>query len=281
MSFSPERLKQVAESKSFNFFITGLILLTSALLGAETYPSVAARFGHAIEGIDRVILGCFVVEILIRMGAEGRRPWRYFRDPWNLFDFSIVAVCLLPLHSQSVAVFRIVRILRVLRLLKAMPRLRMIVQGMMGSLSSIGYVAVLLFMTFYVFAVLGVTTFGAVDPAHFGRLTTTLLTLFQVITLENWPDVMSAVRQAYPVGGPLYFVLFILIGTMVILNLFTGAIVSGMNEAYQDLKRECQGAPADRVPESPLPAGADRIEQIHRDIAMLTKRVEELQARLK
>ncbi|MBI5725502.1 MAG: ion transporter [Planctomycetes bacterium] len=276
------KLKLLAESKRFNLFIVGLIVLTSVLIGLDTYPSIAESWGWLINLIDNIILGCFVVEIMIRMGAEGRRPLRYFADPWNVFDFVIVGICLLPIHEQSVAVLRLVRVLRVLRLLKAMPQLRMIIQGMIRSLSSIGYIAILLFIHFYVFAVMGVSFFGRADEVHFGSLQSAMLTLFQVITLENWPDVMQPAREHFPVGGPAFFVVFIVLGTMVIMNLFVGVIVGGMTEAHQEIKKEYESARKAKLQkQDAAPSPAEKIHVIEKTIDDLKDRLRELRESIK
>ena len=273
MSVLSDKLRSIADSRRFNYFITFLIFLTSFLIGMDTYPSIHDRYGAIIDTVDGFILACFVVEILIRFGAEGLRPWRYFSDPWNIFDFLIVGICLLPLHTGSLAIIRLIRVLRVLRLLKAMPRLRMIVQGMLNSISSIGYIAAMLFMHFYLFAVLGVCFFGDADPVRFGRLHSTMLTLFQVITLENWPDTMHLVRQVFPWWGPAYFIVFIIVGTMVIMNLFIGVIVSSMHEAVQSVKNEKPGikAPAAGGSEPGLGSIIARLEQLGAEVAQLTR----------
>ncbi|OGV40023.1 MAG: hypothetical protein A2X48_20910 [Lentisphaerae bacterium GWF2_49_21] len=237
MTFS-HRLRRIADSKRFNFFIVGLIVLTSIFIGMDTYPSVKERIGGFLELADKIILGIFVLEQLIRIGAEGNKPWRYFLDPWNVFDFIIITICLLPLGQSSVAVVRLVRILRVLRLLKTIPRLRMLVQGMVKSLSSIFYVAILLIVHFYLFSVLGVSFFHNSDPGHFADLQTAFMSLFQVLTLENWPDVMAPSKAVFPVGAQIYFLLYIIIGTMIILNLFVGVIVGSMAEANEEMEKE-------------------------------------------
>jgi voltage-gated sodium channel len=163
---------------------------------------------------------------------------RYFRDPWNLFDVSIVTLCLLPLDSEAVIAIRIVRLLRIMRIFRALPKLRLLIRGMAHSISSVGYVAVLLLVHFYLFAVIGVSLFGSDDPRHFGNLGSAILTLFQVLTLENWPDVMAPVKAAHPLVGVFFFIGFIVTGTMVVMNLFVGVIVGGMSEAIQEDRKE-------------------------------------------
>ncbi len=196
--------------------------------------------GEVFHALDRAVLGLFVAELALRLGAHGRTPWRFFRDPWNSFDAVIVGVCLLPFHTEFAAVLRLVRVLRVLRLVTAVPRLQLLVGALIKSIPSMSYVALLLSLLFYVYAVGGVALFGAGDPDHFGTLPGAALTLFQVVTMEGWVEVMHAQFPAWPARAVpvLYFLSFILLGTMIILNLFIGVIVNGMDEARQEMADE-------------------------------------------
>jgi voltage-gated sodium channel len=251
-----ETLRRVADSSTFQQAITAVIVLAGVLAGLETYPEVVERYGALLHVVDLVILAVFVGEIAIKMGAEGSRPWTFFRDPWNVFDFVIVAAALLPTDAEGVAVLRLARLLRVLRLVRALPRLQLLVSALLKSIPSMGYVSLLLGLLFYLYAVAGTHLFGGNDPVHFGRLETSLLTLFQVVTLEGWADLMyiqvygcdafgyddfpamCTAPAALPIFAPVYFVSFILVGTMVVLNLFVGVIMNGMEEAQKEHELE-------------------------------------------
>ena len=137
--------------------------------------------------MDQVILWIFVVEIVIKMGAEGKQPWRYFADPWNVFDFIIVAVCFLPINAEYAAVLRLLRLLRVLKLVRALPRLQILVGALLKSIPSMGYVSLLLLMLFYVYACAAVILFGENDPVHFRNLPLAMLSLFRVVTGKTGP----------------------------------------------------------------------------------------------
>lgn len=168
--------------------------------------------------LDEVVVGVFVAEVVVKVLSEGRRPLEYFRDRWNMLDFAIAALSLIPLHSsvgtdrgrasdstQAVVVLRIVRLLRVLKLMRILPKLRILVLGLLSSLSSIAYIGLMLLLLFYLYAVLGTTAFGENDPVFFGSLHTSMLTLFRVATLEDWSDCMyTQVRAtgAVPASGP-------------------------------------------------------------------------------
>ena len=242
-------LRKTADSPQFQNFITGVILLAGVIVGIQTYPSAVESFGHVLDFIDYVILGIFIIEIVVKMGAEGSKPWRYFLDPWNVFDFIIVAVCFMPVNAQYVAVLRLARLLRVLKLVRALPKLQILVSALLKSIPSMGYVALLLGLLFYVYSVAAVFLFGPNDPIHFEDLPIAMLSLFRVVTGEDWTDVMyinmfgcanygydgnehlCTASQGYPVFGAMFFVSFMLLGAMVILNLFIGVIMGGMDEA--------------------------------------------------
>lgn len=248
----PRKLGALAEHTWFQGFIIAVILLAAVLVGLETYPGVMAEYGHILLALDKVVLGIFIVEILIKMGAEGRRPWRFFRDPWNVFDFVIVAAAFVPAVGPFSMVLRLARLLRVLRLVRTIPRLQILVGALLKSIPSMFYVSVLLVMLFYMYAVASVFLFAGNDPMHFGNLQLALLSLFRTVTLEDWTDLMyiqmygcdvygywefeelCTAPRATPLLGALFFVSFVLVGTMIVLNLFIGVVVNGMDEAQRE-----------------------------------------------
>ncbi len=248
-----QRSERIVSSPLFNTFIIWVIVMAGVLVGLTTFPEISERHGKLIEALDGVVLAIFTVEIALKMIALWPRPLDFFRDGWNVFDFVIVVVCFLPFGGSYVAVLRLFRLLRVLRLITAIPRLQLLVTAMLKSLPSMGYVSVLLLLLFYIYAVVGVMLFRENDPVHFGNLWVSLLSLFRVVTLEDWTDVMylqifgsdqydgynqdspPRVSQAMPLIGAAYFVSFVLIGTMIMLNLVIGVIINGMDEAQREI----------------------------------------------
>jgi voltage-gated sodium channel len=230
--------RQWVDEPVFKNFILGVIVLAGILVGLETDRGLVARYGTWLHVLDKVVLAIFVVEILIKLIAEGATPWKFFRDPWNTFDFVIVAVCLLPFDSEFVAVLRLARVLRVLRLVTALPKLQVLVEALLKSIPSMGYVGLLLSILFYIYAVTGVFFFGKADPVHFGTLGDAVLTLFGVITLEGWTalmyDLLRGDSGVAPFKVVVYFVSFVMFGTMIMLNLFIGVIMNSMNEVQEE-----------------------------------------------
>ncbi|MBL9136871.1 MAG: ion transporter [Verrucomicrobiales bacterium] len=274
-------LQRIAESKGFQRTILGVIVAAGILVGAETDPALVARYGGFMKVLDQVILWTFVVELLIKLGAHGRRWWRFFGDPWNVFDFTIVAVCFLPFQTQFAAVLRLARVLRVLRLVSAVPRLQILVDALLRSIPSMGYVALLLALHFYVYAVIGVSMMGTTAPEHFGNLWKAMLTLFQVVTLEGWADIMRS-QLGEGSGGRLgvvaYFITFILLGTMIILNLLIGVIMNGMQEA----QNESENASRDRhIKDGGAPSLLDEINLAERQLNDLRHQLNLVRTRLR
>ena len=286
---------KIVRAPWFHHLIVVVILIAGAIVGIETSPAMLERAGGVLHALDNIVLGIFIVEILLKWGALWPRPWRYFADGWNVFDFIIVAGCLLPFGGPYVAVLRLFRLLRVLRLVTAVPKLQYLVTAMLKSLPSMGYVALLLGLIFYIYAVVGVTMFGANDPMHFGGLGRAMLTLFSVVTLEGWVEVMDlqrlgsdkvegfegqmkalgAVPHAMPLAAVAYFVSFVLVGTMVMLNLVIGVIINAMDDAHKEaLEHAVENAGADLDRESDL---RNRLADLRRRIGemeeLLVKRL--------
>lgn len=243
------QLQVLVSSRLFQRLVIGVILFSAVLLGLETSRELVERIGPQLKALDRLILGFFVFEIALRILSHGRTPKRYFADAWNMIDLVIVGVCLIPASSSAVAIFRMIRVLRVLRLVTALPKLQLIISALFRSIPSMGYVVALLSIHLYMFGVLGTFLFRDNDPVNFGTLGATFLSLFQILTLEGWADLMKIQMygcqvfgyesmpnlctqpQTHPWVAPIYFVSFIVLGTMIILNLLIGVVVNGMSDA--------------------------------------------------
>ena len=229
-------------------------------MGVQTYKAFAREHAIVLNTLDSFILGIFVIEAVIKILAEGNRPQNYFRNPLNIFDFIIVVACLLgpviDLGADFLPVLRLARILRVLRLVSAIPKLQLLVSCLLRSLPSMFYVSILLFLLFYIYGTMAVFLFAENDPIHFRNLQTSILSLFRVVTLEDWTDVMyinmygsenygyssndlakwTPISSSSPLGGAIFFVSFVLIGTMIVLNLVIGVIMNSMDESNAEMK---------------------------------------------
>jgi voltage-gated sodium channel len=219
--------RRIADSKLFQMFIIGVIVVNAVLVGLETSPDVVTQNQILFDLLNEAIIAIFVVELAIRLAAFLPRPQRFFADGWNVFDFVIVALSLLPGGGSFATVARLARLLRVLRIVSVFPELRLIVGTMLRSLSSMGSVIVLLALVLYVYAVLGYHLFGAVDPAHWGDLGLSVRTLFEVLTLEGWLELQAAVLGTVPLAW-LFFGSYVLLAVFIVVNLFIAVILNNL-----------------------------------------------------
>jgi voltage-gated sodium channel len=236
--------QQIVAAKPFRATVIAVILFAGVLAGLETNAALVAQHRALITALDSVVLAVFISEIVLKLAAHGRRPLDYFRDGWNVFDFAIVALCVLPIGGPFAAVLRLARTLRLLRLITALPKLQLLVGALLHSLGSMGYVSLLLGLIFYIYAVVGIHLFGPQSPQHFGSLPLALMSLFQMITLDNWSDLFHAARGSTPIAATIYFISFILLGTMIMLNLFIGVVMNSMAEMHTELNASKPAAAA-------------------------------------
>ncbi len=293
---------KIANSSFFQRFIIATILLAGVVVGAQTYKNFAIENAKVLQTLDHLVLIIFTVEALIKILAEGNRPLNYFKNPWNIFDFAIVTACLLEpfihIGGAFLPVLRLARILRVLRLVSAIPKLQLLVSCLLKSLPSMFYVSILLFLLFYIYGAMAVFLFGENDPIHFRDLQTSILSLFRVVTLEDWTDVMyinmygsdaygysasdlqkwNPTSSESPVGAAFFFVSFVLLGTMIVLNLVIGVIMNSMDEsnAEMSIKQEIERR---KTHPEPVRDGLhdlhQRLEELSAEMKVIKKMIEE------
>jgi voltage-gated sodium channel len=208
----------------FQHTIMALIVINAISLGLETDPGIMASYGGPILLLDSVILAVFVIEISLRIYVH---RWQFFRDPWSLFDFAVIAIALIP-SSGTFSVLRALRVLRVLRILSIVPSMRRVVGALLASIPGLASIALVLLLIYYVFAVIATNLFGHAFPQWFGNIGASLYTLFQIMTLESWSmGISRPIMETYPYAWT-FFIPFILIATFTMLNLFIAIIVNAM-----------------------------------------------------
>jgi voltage-gated sodium channel len=217
-------------NKSVQNFIIALILVNATILGMETSPSIMESWGDTLHTLDQVILTVFVAEIVCLLAARG---FRFFKDPWCVFDFIVVGIALVP-ASGPFAVLRSLRVLRVLRLVNKIKSIRRVVAALLGAIPGMASVFGLVMILFYVFAVISTKLFGSSFPDLFGDLGLSLFTLFQIMTLEGWSgDIARPIMEVYPHSW-IFFLIFILTATFTVLNLFIAVIVNSLNTIHEE-----------------------------------------------
>ncbi|MDU8944527.1 ion transporter [Ovoidimarina sediminis] len=238
-----ERLKDWLERPIVRNGIIAVILFNAVILGLETSGPAMAAAGGLIIALDRFCLAIFVVEIVLKLIAY---RGGFFRSGWNLFDFSIVALSLVP-GAQTFTVLRALRILRVLRVISAAPRLRRVVEGFVTALPGMGSVFLLMVIIFYIGAVMATKLFAKSFPDWFGSLGQSAYSLFQIMTLESWSmGIVRPVMEVYPYAWA-FFVPFIMVTTFAVVNLLVGLIVNSMQEAHGVEENEKTDAYRDEV----------------------------------
>ncbi|MFI2486236.1 ion transporter [Promicromonospora kroppenstedtii] len=223
-----ERLRRLVEHQWFQRTVLGVIIANAAILGLET-SILDGPADEVLQVVDDVMLCFFVAEISLRLVAHGPR---FFRDPWSVFDLLVVGIALIP-ATGPLSLLRALRILRVLRLADSVPSMKRVVNGLVAAVPGMGSVGALLVLVMYVSVVIATNLYGAIAPEHFGDLGTTAFTLFQVMTGEAWPDIADDVMVHEPMAW-IFFVVFILVVSFAVLNLFIAVVVSGM-ESIDDL----------------------------------------------
>lgn len=240
---SRRQLADWVESPSVSRLITAVILFNALILGLETSASVMARWGGLILALDMACLAIFVVEIGIKL--IGRGP-AFFRSGWNIFDFVVVGVALVP-AAQGLSVLRALRVLRLLRVVSVTPQLRRVVEGFLAAVPGMASVFLLMGIIFYIGAVIATKLFGQAFPEWFGTLGESAYSLFQVMTLESWSmGIVRPVMEVYPAAW-IFFVPFILMTTFAVMNLVVGLIVNSMQEAHQSEENAITEAYRDEV----------------------------------
>ena len=223
------RARAFTESNLFQRTILVIIMVNTIVLGIETSEAAMASYGPFLVALDQIALAIFVAEILLKLYALGLG---YFRDPWNLFDFTIIAIALLPV-SEGFAVLRALRVLRAFRLISMVPKMRLVVQAFLKALPGMGSIMLLMVLVFYVFSVMATKLFGGAFEDWFGSVGASLYSLFQIMTLESWSmGIVRPVMETFPFAWA-FFIPFILVTTFAVLNLFIAVVVNSMQEVHE------------------------------------------------
>ncbi len=237
------RLADWLETPTVRVSIIGVIVFNAIILGMETSPAIMDSYGPLIVTLDHACLTIFVIEIALKLIAHS---FRFFRSGWNLFDFAIVGIALVP-GAQGLSVLRAMRILRVLRVISVAPRLRRVVEGFVTALPGMGSVFLLMSIIFYIGAVMATKLFGASFPDWFGSIGASLYTLFQIMTLESWSmGIVRPVLEVYAYAW-VFFVPFIMVTTFAVVNLLVGLIVNSMQDAHAEESNAATDAYRDEV----------------------------------
>jgi voltage-gated sodium channel len=231
-----QRFIRLRENKLFETFVIGVIIFSALLIGAKTYaiPQSTLAFMHVL---DWMVTLFFLVEIIVRMIADGSLR-RFFSKGWNVFDFLIVAVSLVPIEDSEAALLgRLLRVFRVLRLVSIVPELRVLLNAFLQAIPRMGYVSLLMFVIFYIYAAIGSMFFHHINADLWSNITVSMLTLFRVATFEDWTDVMYETMDVYPMSWA-YYLSFIFIVAFVFLNMMIGIVLETLQREHEQQDKE-------------------------------------------
>ncbi|PHO09840.1 ion transporter [Malaciobacter canalis] len=227
-------IKLFISSKKFQNFIATLIVINGIILGLATSKQIVQEYSSILTFLDNTIIAIFTIEIILRIYVH---RLSFFKDPWSLFDFFVVAISLVP-ANEGLSILRVLRVLRLFRLLTVIPQMRTIIAALLGVIPGIASVSMVLMLFFYVFAIMATNLYGDSFPQWFGTLGESMYTLFQVMTLESWSmGIVRPIMELYPYAW-IFFVIYILIVTFVMVNLFIGLIVDAIFTIKGEQKEE-------------------------------------------
>jgi voltage-gated sodium channel len=219
---------RLRNNKIFELFVVSIIILSALLIGAKTY-NIPDGVMQLVKWLDLAITIIFLVEITVRFIAEENKK-RFFHSAWNVFDTLIVVVSLIPIQDSEMALIgRLVRIFRVLRMVSIIPELRLLLNSLLRAMPQLGYVLLLMFIIFYIYAAVGATFFAEINPTLWGDISISLLTLFRVMTFEDWTDVMYETMDVYPLSW-IFYLTFIFLTAFAFLNMVIGIVVNVLED---------------------------------------------------
>ena len=265
--------RRIADSPRFQGFIFGVIVLNAITLGLGTYD-----FGAGVESalmvLDEIFLGIFVVELAIRITAYGRRPRDFFKEGWNVFDFVVIALAFAPGLRENVTLLRLARLLRVVRLVSVMPDLRILVRALARSLPPITSLVLLTALLMYIYGMVGWILFDEEDPEQWGNIGQSLLSLFQILTLENWPQYLERGQEIYPASW-IFFVSYVLIASFLVINILIAIIINSMEEVHDVERAEERKRRDEELAASNEATVAERLEEVRRSVDRLEAQLAE------
>ena len=234
------RLARLVDSDAFNITIAGVIIANAIVLGLETFPSVMASYGEQLIIANEVCYGIFVVELVLRFASYGKRPQDFFKSGWNIFDLIVIGGVWIPGVRENATLLRLLRLGRIARLLRFLPDARVLISTVVRSIPPLGSIVVLTVLILFIYGMIGWTLFGQALPESWGTVTRSMLTLFILLTLENFPTYLEEALTVTP-WATVYFVSYVLVAAFVIFNLLIGIIISSMESARErEALREAQ-----------------------------------------
>ena len=231
-----QKFEELRSKKVFEIIVISIIIFSALIIGAKTYD-ISPSLLWIVHLLDWFVTFFFLPEISIRFLGEKKKT-NFFKQGWNIFDTLIVFVSLIPVQDSELAIIgRLIRIFRVLRMVSIIPELRVLLNSLLIALPQLGYIVALMFIIFYIYAAIGSTFFAVINPVLWSDISVSLLTLFRVMTFEDWTDVMYETMEVYPLSW-IYYLSFIFFTAFAFLNMVIGVVVNVLNEEHEKVRKK-------------------------------------------
>jgi len=231
------RLARLVDSDRFNGVIAGVIVANALVLGLETYPGVMAEHGSTLVRVNGLFYLVFLSELVLRFASYGRRPQDFFRSGWNVFDLLVIGSVAIPAVREQAQLLRLLRLARIVRIIRFLPDARMLVRTVVKSMPSAFSMVVLTVVLMFVYGMVGWSIFGAALPESWGNIGRSMLTMFVLLTLENFPTYLAEAEQVTPFA-PVFFVSYVLLAAFIVFNLLIGIVIGSMEKAREEERDE-------------------------------------------
>jgi voltage-gated sodium channel len=260
-------LQRLVDSAAFNTTIIAVIVANAVVLGLQTYHGVVDEYGDTLDLLNALFLAVFVVELTLRIASYGRRPQDFFKSGWNVFDFVVIGAAFIPGVRDSSTLLRLVRLARVVRVVRLLPDVRVLISGVIRSLPPLLSMGLLTTLILFVYGMVGWLLFGEEIPQDWGNIGTAMLSMFVLLTLENFPAYMERAMDVHQWSW-IFFVSFVLVAAFIVLNVLIGIVLNSMEEARELERRKALGIRTGDGPPAPvaeriaiLRAALDELEQ--------------------
>ena len=229
-------LARIVDAEWFQYLISGVIVLNAIVLGAETYVEPGTRAFDTLMLLNEVFYLVYLAELILRMASYGRQPWNFFRSGWNVFDFIVIGAALIPALRTQAEVIRLLRLARIVRLVRFLPDARVLIATMGKAIPPVFSMIVLVVLILFIYGMIGVVVFGEALPDEWGTIGAAMMTLFILLTLENFPTYLEQAQEVTPYAS-VFFLSYVLIAAFVVLNLVIGIVIGSMEEARAEERR--------------------------------------------
>lgn len=265
-------LSKFVYSPKFEIFIAFIILVNATALALLTMPGIDENTRKALEDFDTIALYIYVLELCLRVLSYGTKPWKFFRQGWNTFDFVIIILSIGFVTNEAI-ILRLLRIFRLIRIFRFLPEVRILTTSVVRSLPPLMSVSVLIFITLFIYGMAGYYLFGESLPADWGSIAVAMQTLFILLTLENFPNYLNPALKINPWALP-FFLSYVFFVVFTVLNVLIGIVLNAMDQAREENQERMK-----RVRE--LDEVVSEVDEITSDGKVTKDEIERLQKRLR